>query len=167
MTVNTRGDHGEPVVTDPPTTIADFAAHAAYSRLVGNRIVGTASNRAAFSTYYGFPPFDGLEFYETDTGNEYVFTSSWIGTKTQAGVVAFASTDLTPTTGGYAATEVVTLAAGRFTAAPQITLGVYTQAAADQHAGVANVTATSFTLYYWRANQTATSIGWAATPSDS
>jgi hypothetical protein len=174
MTVNSKGDHGEPIVQDPPTTIADFAAHAAYTRLTGNRIVGTSSQRNSFSSTYGFNAFIGLSFFETDTNNEYTYIpSGWAGTSTDGSIVAFSGatsngvSDLAAAPGGgfQASRDVTFRNPTRFTAAPIITLGVFTGASNDQHAGIVNLTTTGFTLYYWRANQAATSVGWTATPN--
>lgn len=64
--------------------------------------------------------------------------------------------------GGFEATATITLPAGRFSAGPIIATGVYTGARAEQHAGVANVTATGFTLYYHRTTNTQTAVGWIA-----
>lgn len=168
MTVSSLGTKGQPIVQDPPSTIADFAAHSAYTALIGNRVVGTASQFNSFTSTYGFSPYPGLEFYQTDTFNTYVWGSSnWVGIKPQTGGVAFASGDFTASGGGFAATRDVAFTTGRFTAAPLVTFGVFTNASQDQHAGVVSVSPTGFTLYYWRANQAATTVGWTATPSDS
>lgn len=168
MTVNSRGPFGEPIIQNPPTRIPDMTAIAAYAALVGNRIRGTSSQRNNFTAVYGFAPFAGLEFFEQDTANEYVWTSDrWAGIKPQAGIVEFQVQQFGSAGGGYEVNTTVNFAAGRFSAPPVVSLGVFTQATQNQHAGVANVTATSFILYVWRTNQTATSVGWTAIPSDS
>lgn len=168
MTVTTYGSHGEPVIQDPPTTIADMTAIAAYAKTVGTRMVITSSQKGSFSATFGFAPYAGLEVFETDTSNTFFYSGTgWVGIRSQAGVVAFASGDFSASGGGFQATRTVNLIGGRFTAPPSIGIGVFTQAANDQHAGVANVTQSSFTLYFWRANQSATSVGWTAIPADS
>lgn len=167
MTVNSYGDHGQPVIQDPPTTIADMTALAAYTKLFGTRIIGTASQRTTFAATFGFTPFRGLEYFESDTFNSYTNDgTAWIGTKTQSGNVAFTTGELTASGGGFSGAKNVNFVTGRFTVAPAVTLGVYTQAANDQHAGIANVTTTGFTLYYWRANLSATTVAWSAVPTE-
>ena len=171
MTVNSTGSKGQPIVSDPPTSIADFAAHSTYAALVGNRIAGPATNRTNFAAVYGFAPFSGLEYFETDTLNTFVYTDTidlstgWVGTKSESGLFAFGTGNFSAAGGGYQASVQIFLDPTRFTAIPIVTTGVFTTASQKQHAGVSAVSATGFTLYYWRENLSATTVGWTASPS--
>lgn len=75
--VYTPGPKGQPQVSTggAVSAAADLTAVADYAARVGNRIVGTASQRATFAATYGVSPWDGLEFAEVDTGKEFVYLS--------------------------------------------------------------------------------------------
>lgn len=143
------------------TSVSDYAA------LVGNRIVGTASQRSTFVASFGFAPFRGLEYFQTDDFNSYTFDgSAWIGTKTQAGIVALTSGQFAADGGGFSASVAVNFVPGRFTVPPAVNVTPITGAAQNMHAGANTITANGFTLYFWRANQTATSLSWSAVPTE-
>lgn len=84
MAANSYGTRGNPVFSDSgaPDTAVDPSLAAQYGSIVGNRIVGTSTQRAAFSGIWaGFSggPWDGLEFYETDTNLVYLRVSgAWV-----------------------------------------------------------------------------------------
>lgn len=168
MTVNSYGPHGEPVIADPPTTVADMTALAAYTATVGNRIADSAAHRTAFQATFGFAPYAGLEYYELDTKNRYVHDgTAWRGTAPQGGTWTFAAGDFTADGTGFSASKVINFVPGRFTATPAVTATSYTQASTAQHPGAASPSTSGFTLYYWRATATSTTVNWAATPTDS
>lgn len=61
---------GAPAIDVDPGLVADYAAE------VGNRKVGTNTERLALT---GKDLWDGLEFYETDTNDQYVYEDgSWV-----------------------------------------------------------------------------------------
>lgn len=62
----------------------------------------------------------------------------------------------------YEKTVTVTLPSGRFTTAPRIALAIESIVSTQDKVGVSDVTATSFTIYYWRENNTTTAIQWVA-----
>lgn len=76
MSAETHGDKGQPhfdalgapAIDVDPSSVADYAA------LVGNRISDTQANRLAnvFPNASGKPITDGIEWYETDTGDTYL-----------------------------------------------------------------------------------------------
>lgn len=71
MSVSSRGSHGEPQFVSSgnlPTFPADLTEVSNFARLVGNRKVGTSSERTALT---GSALWNGLEFHETDTGLSY------------------------------------------------------------------------------------------------
>lgn len=82
---------GGPVFTNTPTqTALDMNAGRQFTEKMGNRINDTAANRAVAS-----PVWVGLEWYETDTGISYMYTSSgWV-------IWLQPWTDFTPTTTGF------------------------------------------------------------------
>lgn len=67
MTTTGRGPRGNPIIGNPPTRIADYAAISNYAAVTGNRIIDVESSRINFTAVYGYAPYEGLEFYETDT----------------------------------------------------------------------------------------------------
>lgn len=167
--MSTPGPKGQPQFSGADNvTIAEYlSALGNYSALVGNRLVGTASQRTAFVPTYSFAPFRGLEFFESDTFNSYTHDgTNWIGTKTQAGIVAFTSGNFTAEGGGFSVSTAVNFVPGRFTVAPAVNVTPISAASQNMHAGATNITTTGFTLYYWRANQTATSLSWSAVPTE-
>lgn len=73
----------EPAFPDHVTAVSDYAA------LVGNRKVGTKEERQALS---GNNVWDGLSFFETDTGSEYVRVGgSWTVWNSDSGWLAIPS----------------------------------------------------------------------------
>lgn len=84
MAADGYGTKGEPEFDDgnAPDTAVDPTLVAQYAGIVGNRIVGTSGERAAFSSIWtGFSggPWNGLEFEETDTGLMYKrISGSWV-----------------------------------------------------------------------------------------
>lgn len=79
MAVDSFGSQNQPQFdgTKASNLAADLNAVSNYAAKVGNRKTGTASARAALT---GADVWDGLEFYETDSGDCYVYdatTTSW------------------------------------------------------------------------------------------
>lgn len=66
------GEGDTPDIAGNPTAVADYAAN------VGNRKAGLASARTALT---GADVWDGLEFFETDTGSTYVYQGGWVFTR--------------------------------------------------------------------------------------
>lgn len=92
--------------------------------------------------------------------------ADWVAQRT-AGVQVSAGgvATVTPTGSGsaYDTTTTVTLPVGRFAAAPAVTATPNTGAQNEMHCGIQNVTAASFTLYYFRTNAASNvSIYWTA-----
>lgn len=77
MTVTEYGPHGEPVISNPPTTVADMTALAGYTAKVGNRVIvgNYADMTSNFVNHFGFAPYDGLECFNTDSGEENIYNS--------------------------------------------------------------------------------------------
>jgi hypothetical protein len=75
---NSPGDHGEPNYSSPAQTLADLQAAATYAAKVGNRVVvdSYAEMTSGFGTKFGFGPWDGLECFNTDSGDTTVFNES-------------------------------------------------------------------------------------------
>lgn len=78
MTVNDRGDHGEPVISNPPSTVADMTAIITYARNTGNRVIvgNYADMTSNFVNKFGSDPWDGLEAFNTDDGSTSVYNAS-------------------------------------------------------------------------------------------
>lgn len=104
MAANSYLTKGQPQFSDAgaPDTAVDPSLVAQYAGIVGNRIVGTSTQRAAFSGIWaGFSggPWNGLEFEETDTGTVYkrlggawkAWESSWIPVTLSLGGVTLGS----------------------------------------------------------------------------
>lgn len=74
----TTGSKGQPQYAGGDTTsiAAYLTALGNYGALVGNLIVGTSSQRTTFATAYGFQPWDGLTFLETDTRTEWRYNGT-------------------------------------------------------------------------------------------
>lgn len=166
--MTTLGSKGQPQFSGADNvTLAQYLTQlGTYAATVGNRITGTASDRANFGAVYGFAPFAGLEMIETDTFNQFLFNGTgWVGIQIQSALVSFDQSAMTAAGGGWQLAIDQPLVSGRFTSPPIITTGVYTQSTSNQHVGVANVTTTSFRLYLWRADRATTSVNWVANPS--
>ena len=58
----------------------DLEAVGQFAAKVGNRVVGTAADRAALSASTTAPDqsWEGLEFYETDTKSTYLYQGAWL-----------------------------------------------------------------------------------------
>lgn len=92
--------------------------------------------------------------------------ADWVAQRT-SGVSAVAGGNLSVTVAGsgsaFDVTTTVTLPTGRFSSAPSVAANPNTGAQNSQHIGIQNLTATSFTLYYFRTNAaTNVSIYWVA-----
>lgn len=76
MAADGYGSKGEPEFDDggAPDTAVDPTLVGQYAGIVGNRVAGTSTQRAAFTAIWsGFSsgPWDGLVFHETDTKQTY------------------------------------------------------------------------------------------------
>lgn len=78
------------------------------------------------------------------------------------GVVTY--TSLSSDGDGFSASKNITFPGGRFASPPVVTTGIVTGASQNQHAGIQNVTASGFTLYYYRDNNISGSafVNWIA-----
>lgn len=74
MAVDEYGSKNQPLFdgTKAGNTAADENAISNYAALVGNRKVGTGAQRRALT---GGDVWDGLEFYETDSGDSFIYDS--------------------------------------------------------------------------------------------
>lgn len=70
-----NGPKGQPRfdINDDPDFAADLTTVSEFAAQVGNRKAGTAAERQALS---GTDSWPGMQFYETDTGVTYVYTST-------------------------------------------------------------------------------------------
>lgn len=73
-------DRGQPQFagTDVVSIGQYLSMASTYAAVVGNRMVDTSSHRTAFSSYFAFNPWRGLDYYESDTDYLYRYDgSSW------------------------------------------------------------------------------------------
>lgn len=77
MAADSHGPKNEPqyAAAGAPADAADLTEVAAYAAKVGNRKVGLASDRAALT---GADLWNGLEFFETDSGSTYEYNNGWV-----------------------------------------------------------------------------------------
>lgn len=79
---STRGEHGKPVFTSSVRPMPDLQAAANYTAAVGNRVIVNtyAEMTTGFQAKFGFLPWDGLECFNTDSGDVTIYnaaTDSW------------------------------------------------------------------------------------------
>jgi hypothetical protein len=81
MAVDYRGPKGQPGFdgTKRSNTAADQTAIGIYAGQVGNRVVCTEAQMAAFNDRFGFDPWDGLECFQSDTGDTFVYNATTHG----------------------------------------------------------------------------------------
>jgi len=69
------GTKGQPVIDTTPSTVTDIQAVANYAALVGNRKVGTTTQRNAAQTAGAPLVWEGLEWEDTTDGHTYKYRS--------------------------------------------------------------------------------------------
>jgi hypothetical protein len=117
MAVDSYGDQNQPLFdgTKASNLAADLNAVSNFGAKVGNRKVGTAAARRALT---GADVWDGLEYFETDSGDCYVYNSNG---KTWAGQFAVAPT--TSTSGYFTPSSGWAMKSGSNTGVQYITIG--------------------------------------------
>jgi hypothetical protein len=76
--VNSPGAHGAPSYSSPAQTLGDFQAASDYAAKVGNRVIvdSDAEMTSGFGAKFGFGPWDGLECFNTASGETHVFNAN-------------------------------------------------------------------------------------------
>lgn len=79
MTVSNYQEKGRPVFSGntAPSTAQDLTTVAEYAARVGNRMTGTNAERSQLATTGESQRWEGLRFYETDTGEEWLYDGGW------------------------------------------------------------------------------------------
>lgn len=95
--------------------------------------------------------------------------ADWTAGRTKGRRIAAAGSvlmdSLTSDGSNYSQTVSVTLPTGRFTSAPLITTGIQSVSPIFSRVGYSSASATSFLLYFVRANDTPTTVTWHAQQS--
>lgn len=116
MAVNSYGAKGQPQFSDTgaPDTAVDPTKVGEYAGAVGNRMVGTTTQRNTLTLLWaGFSggAWEGLRFYDTTLGVEYIrIGSDWVPAQTSGLTCRVVRSSATPTISSSAYTDLSTTA---------------------------------------------------------